>query len=269
MLQYAYQPKHLSLIVKTGGRYPRRPNPLADMYILIDRDQMKITHKHRDRRTLNFLSWIECTNSGLVMDLSSVKPLLDFTPAELRLLYQNATDGELKGYANTLAQVVLAMARRLPETECNPDEVKAQADTINDGDKSIYSYLPGSMVPSKHEGLFAADSLRAQRVASEEAAAISAPVSHVFGGTASASSGANTQGAPSETRAPSAPKPGGTREVIFRVADEMWSVAGSPMNKNIVLELRKRMMQELESNHGVKKTTSSTALGDWQKSRVA
>lgn len=64
-----------------------------------------------------------------------------------------------------------------------------------------------------------------------------------------------------------APK-GGTSNLIWDVADEMWRAAGSPKDVKIVLALRKSIMQELESSHGVKKNTASNELGKWQKSRI-
>lgn len=71
--------------------------------------------------------------------------------------------------------------------------------------------------------------------------------------------------APAKT--PSAPR-SGNRITIFEVADRMWNEAGSPKDTSVVLQLRKTIMAELEANHGIKKTTSSTALGEWQKLRL-
>lgn len=71
--------------------------------------------------------------------------------------------------------------------------------------------------------------------------------------------------APAKT--PSAPR-SGNRVTIFEVADRMWNEAGSPKEAHVVLQLRKTIMAELEANHGIKKTTSSTALGEWQKLRL-
>ena len=48
----------------------------------------------------------------------------------------------------------------------------------------------------------------------------------------------------------------------------MWNDAGSPKDTSVVLPLRKTIMAELEANHGIKRTTSSTALGEWQKLRL-
>lgn len=66
---------------------------------------------------------------------------------------------------------------------------------------------------------------------------------------------------------PSAPR-SGNRVTIFEVADRMWSEAGAPKEASVMLQLRKTIMAELESTHGIKKTTSSTALGEWQKVRL-
>lgn len=71
--------------------------------------------------------------------------------------------------------------------------------------------------------------------------------------------------APAKT--PSAPR-SGNRATIFEVADRMWNDAGAPKDVTAVLPLRKTIMVELEANHGIKKTTSSTALGEWQKLRL-
>lgn len=71
--------------------------------------------------------------------------------------------------------------------------------------------------------------------------------------------------APAKT--PSVPR-SGNRITIFEVADRMWNKAGAPKEASVVLQLRKTIMAELESTHGIKKTTSSTALGEWQKLRL-
>lgn len=239
------------------------------MYILIDRNQMAITHKHADRRVLGHLSWIECTNAGLTMSLSSVRPLQDFTTSELKLIYKNSTGVELKGYANALAQAVLDMAKRMPETVAILEEVAAQAACIQDGDKSCFKYVLGAMKPESTLGLFEADAIQVPRAEAEEARAASGYAGPAFVGTGPDRPAAQGTTAPREPRAPSGPRAGGSRETIFRVADEMWAAAGSPTALPVVLALRKQIMQTLESDHDIKKTTSSTALGDWQKQRLA
>lgn len=87
---------------------------------------------------------------------------------------------------------------------------------------------------------------------------------------------AGTGGAPAPradstgTRAaglPTAPR-GGTSFTVFEVADQMWAEAGKPTELPTVLALRKKMMDVLEKDHGIKRTTSSTTLGGWQKARL-
>lgn len=268
VLQYAYEPKHKDLYVRIGGLTRKPKEPRMGSYILIDRNQMAITHKHNDRVVLNGLAWIECTAAAAIMSLTNTRPLLDFTPAELRLIYKNATGAELKGYANTLAQAVLDAAKRMPDTVAILAEVEAQRKLVEDGDKSSFKYVLGAMKPEEVVGLFEAPPITVPRVEAEELRAAQGYAGPAFGGTGPDQGGAGTSGAPREPRAPSAPRTGGAREVIFRVADEMWAAAGSPTALPTVLALRKTIMQELETNHSVKKTTSSTALGEWQKQRL-
>ena len=268
LLQYAYEPLRKDLYVRIGGLKRKPKESRMGHYILIDRQQMAITHKHTDRAVLAGLSWIECTNAGVIMSLTNTRPLLDFTPAELRLIYKNATGADLQGYAQSLANAVLAMAKRLPDTEARIEEVQAQVKCIQDGDKSSFKYTFGAMTPEEVVGLFEAPKLTVPRVEAEEALAGQGYAGPAFGGTGPDHPTAQGNGAPREPRAPSAPRTGGTREVIFTVADQMWEAAGKPTALPTVLALRRTIMQELETNHSVKKTTSSTALGDWQKSRV-
>lgn len=58
------------------------------------------------------------------------------------------------------------------------------------------------------------------------------------------------------------------RSLIFEFADLMWNDKGAPKDSATVLALRKTIMTELELRHNIKKTTSSTALGEWQKLRL-
>lgn len=268
-VNYAYEPVHKDHYVRIGGLTRKPKEPRMGNYILIDRQQMAITHKHNDRVVLSGLAWIECTNAAAIMSLTNIKPLLDFTPSELRLIYKNATGAELRGYANTLAQAVLDAARRMPDTEAVLAEVEAQRKLVEDGDKSSFRYVLGAMKPEEVVGVFEAPPITVPRVEAEELRAAQGYTGPAFGGTGPDRPAGGTNGAPREPRAPSAPRTGGTREVIFRVADQMWEAAGKPSSLQVVLALRKQIMGVLETEHDVKKTTSSTALGDWQKSRLS
>ncbi len=247
------------------------------MFVLIDMKQLAITHKHRDREVLAGLSWIECLNAAKVLPLG--RPSLfaeNLTPLEMQKIYLAATGAELKAYGNMMATVLHEAALRMPESVANKAEVEAQVLCVLPADRNSYRYVAGAKVPENIDGLFAAEPLTVERnVSAEQNAAkliaqYAAPAVPPLpaGAVPAASTGLNTPAAPAAPRAPSAPRQGGSRETIFKVADEMWAQAGSPRDPQLVLKLRKEIMTVLESQHGVKKTTSSTALGDWQKQRV-
>lgn len=238
---------------------------------------MAITHKHSDREVLAKLSWLECTNAGVTLSLSGIRPLLEFSVSEIKLLYKNATGVDLKGIShNGLAQAVLEVAKRMPDTLCSKSEVLAQANCVLDGDPSHYSYVYGAMEPEHLSSLFVPEPITVARCEAEElkaAQAYTPPAPQPYtpaapAATASANPAAHTSAAPAAQKPPTAPRTGGTRDTIFKVADQMWEAAGSPSDLPHILSLRKQIMVELEANHDIKKTTSSTALGDWQKQRL-
>lgn len=240
------------------------------MYVLVDREQMAITHKHAIREVLNDLGWIECCNAGITIPLGNVAHWSrEFTPAELRRIYKAATGVELQGYGNALAHVVHQMAVRLPATPCDPDEARAQRLCVMDGDKKTYQYCPGSKTPTCHKDLFTADPITCERSEAEEATAASSRPTYMPPTTAASAPASNPfapQGTtPRAPAAPSAPRAGGVRDIIFSTADEMWNAAGQPRDLPKILVLRKSIMDVLEAQHSIKRTTSSTALGDWQK----
>lgn len=243
------------------------------MYVLIDRQQMAITHKHADRAVLAALAWIECTNAAATIAIGQIRPWLEFTPLELQKIYESATGHKLQGYADQLASVVMEAARRMPETDAVLEEAQAQMRCVMDGDKSSFRYVRGAMKPEEVVGLFTADPLTVERnEAAEQVAHVRHqpihPTAPSWGATAGDPGAGGTNAAPRAPRAPSAPRSGGTRDTIFAVADKLWEEAGKPTNLQEILKLRKQMMNVLEMEHQIKKTTSSNTLGDWQKARV-
>lgn len=62
---------------------------------------------------------------------------------------------------------------------------------------------------------------------------------------------------------------GAVRDQIWAVADDLWEAQGKPMDKKVVLKLRQVAMKQLETDFGVKLTTSSNELGNWMKARLA
>lgn len=244
------------------------------MFILIDMDQCAITHKHRSREVLNMLAWIECKCAAKVLPLGNPRHISDaLTPLEMQMVYKNATGQELKAYGNIMATVLHEMAKRMPDTKCNPEEVEKQAWCVLPADPASYRYAPGAHKPEHLPGLFQREPIKVVADAGE--VALAAQTAATYAQHASANpppaprapmaGGSPTPAAPRAPRAPSAPRQGGTKSVVFSVADEMWKAAGSPTDTATVLRLRKDIMGALERDHNVKRTTSSVTLGDWQK----
>jgi hypothetical protein len=221
-------------------------------YILIDRDKMRITHKHPSREVLHALSWIECTNAGAVVSLSNIRPLSKFTDLELLTIYRNATGILLRSTGLYLAQAVFSMAVRLPDFDCVPSEVFAQRETISDGDKSTYSYLKGSMTPKDHESVFDVVSLRTDRNSDEEELAnkfkpvTNVPPNNALCSSARAGDVPTYQLAPSERPRPHSELRTGTlREVAVAITCEMWELWDYPGDDETLAELHTAVMNEL------------------------
>lgn len=55
------------------------------------------------------------------------------------------------------------------------------------------------------------------------------------------------------------------KHTIHTVANNMWDVAGKPRDPKLLLKLRKMIMDKLENEFNIKRTSASTELGQWQK----
>lgn len=225
------------------------------MYVLVDRESMVFRHAHPDHTVLSQLAHIEVAHvATYIFPVDEVRDFLSFTDLEMKLLYQNTTGQKYEGYSRShLNDLVLEAARRLPVSDVKPFEVQQQANKIPMDDSGFYRYAKGAFKAARLQELFTPEALT---VTPGSVAQQPAP------GPDRTSAAATVPPAP-----PAAPK-GGARAVIWSVADKMWEDAGKPTNSATVLALRKTIMAELEQNHGVKKTTSSTALGEWQKVRL-
>jgi len=225
------------------------------MYVLIDRDRLVFCHKHPEHSVVSNLATIELGHiRATILPIDSGQAFGDFTTLELRWLYQNTTGHKFEGFSHLhIQELVLGVARALPVSDVNAYEVIRQAISCASDTTGHYFYVKGAFTPAKCSGLFEPDALSAQPV----------PV----GGAGPQPAQVHTNAAPMPILAPIEPPRKGARAMIFEVADRMWNDAGNPISLVKVLALRKTIMQELETKHDVKKTTSSTALGEWQKTR--
>lgn len=225
------------------------------MYVLVDREALVFRHKHSDHSVIHGLAHIEVAHCATyVTSIDGPTDFLSLTDMELKMLYQNTTGHKLEGFSRQhMNQSVLAAARALPESDVRTLEVRQQADKIKMDDSGFYRYVKGAYKAAQLQELFVPEPLCANTPAP-------APIA--------ATGRDHSSAAPTvPAKAPSAPR-SGNRAVIWEVADRMWNEAGQPKNASAVLQLRKTIMAELEANHGIKKTTSSTALGEWQKVRL-
>ena len=223
------------------------------MYISLDMQNMKIVHKHSSVNALCGLVHIELPDVAVTVcpiDMS-VKHKTDM---EIKMLFRSCFPGQADHMpVAEMKSRILQFAEELPVTDLDELEVKRQADSIRDGDKKAYKYVKGSFRASRPAELFADATGDAVR------ASATVPAS-------SAARPARPAAAP--RAATGAPRASGVREKIWAVADRMWEEAGKPTEKSTVLALRKDIMSALEQD-GVKRTSSSNELGNWQKARIA
>lgn len=223
------------------------------MYVSLDMQNMKIVHKHSSVNAVCGLVHIELPDVAVnvcPIDMT-VKHKTDM---EIKMLFRSCFPGQADHMpVAEMKSKILQFAEEFPVTDLDELEVKRQADSIRDGDKKAYKYVKGSFRASRPAELFAdatGDAVRA-------------------GATVPARSAARpVRPAAAPRAATGAPRASGVREKIWAVADRMWEEAGKPIEKGTVLALRKDIMNVLEQD-GVKRTSSSNELGNWQKARIA
>lgn len=223
------------------------------MYVSLEMQNMKIVHKHSSLNAVCSLVQIELPDVDV--NIGACHMIVKHrTDMEIRMLFRSCFPGEADHMPiPEMKACILRFVEAFPETDLDELEVERQADSIRDGDKKAYKYVKGSFRASRPAELFAdatGDSVRAGATVPANTAA--RPV--------------RPAGAP--RAATGAPRASGVREKIWAVADHMWEEAGKPTEKSTVLALRKDIMNALEQD-GVKRTSSSNELGNWQKARIA
>lgn len=244
------------------------------MKALINTERMVVLYVHDSTSVLSRMDYLENRDASIIVPLEHPQDLDNFTDLELKLLYKHTTGNDHSGFSRVAwLQLVLETLQRIPKLRVNVTEVEAQSDYVTFEDDRFYRFVPGSRVPKELQDLFLGSQTvkpdaEAEALARTGAVKEYAPVA-ALPGTGRVSTGAGTNTAP-RTRsaaAPGAPR-GGVRQIIWDKADQMWEAAGKPTVPGIVLKLRKQIMDALETD-GVKRTSSSNELGNWQKARVS
>jgi len=239
----------------------------------MDRATSRFLGRHPDYRTLCDVVFIEHPHASLYVceEEHVAAMLLHWTAMECELLYRSATgEATVPVQGNALRGVLQHVATLLPILEANGFNAGLQAAYIEKHDpnrEENWIYVHGATVPGRQAALWPTYRVPLTSEAIAQAAREHAPRGSAQIATASA---ASSPGKPARLQSPriAAPRSGGVREIIWKVADEVWAKHGKPTDKQQVLALRKRMMEILESDHSVKRTSSSNELGNWQKARV-
>lgn len=195
-----------------------------------------------------------------------------YTEMELCMLYRNTTGSDPLFAGPSLCAVLAELAERLSVTDVNQIETVRQLERIPVGSEEPHKYVKGSPLPGKPETLFPLTALKNDNEVSVVAAAKvralqrPAPAPEPVAPAAPVAQLARPRAAPQAGS--SAPRTGSVRDTIWKVADSMWEAAGKPTDKSVILPLRKKMMDQLETEYAVKRTSSSNELGNWQKDRI-
>lgn len=246
------------------------------MHVAIEMNELRITHVHQLADVVGGLVYLESAKlKNILFDDTHADSFLDgLTTLELDKLYLNTTGVPFSPVIDDLTrrQAIAEVINTMQQQTVDREELRQQIEHVEAQLEAPvptavqFKYVFGAKVPRVLDGgLFPLHKppLSADQLAQ---AAQLAPQRRV----PRAATQTPATAAPKLQRQarPAAAPVSGNRVAIFAHADKVWEAAGKPMNPAEVLVLRKRMMVELEEQ-GIKKTTSSTALGDWMKQRLA
>lgn len=250
------------------------------MYVLIDKGQMAVIYKHQDKNILWALDWITCQNSATLIAAGDVGALSHFGILELQEIYYNATGHKMISIHNHMVRLVADLTMRMVESVVTGDPVNA-CKKLSPADKRHFTWEDGLAVPH-NQAVLPSPIKVARNEDAEKDTSYSPPQKAVLrpvwqptaadqtqlGAMAPAHITPRAQRQPSDPNQPKVQRSSGIRDTIYSVADEIWNAAGNPTDKSEILKLRKQMMEVLETQHDVKRNTSSNSLGDWQKLRI-
>lgn len=239
------------------------------MFVAIDSILLLFTHKHRDHETVSALSFLECANRTIRIENTEREHfLVDMTGYQLRTLYRNTTGQDITGTADIVVREMLATIAEtsLVSSLAMLPDVLAQVDAVSDGlyQGRHFQYALGLKLP-KPAGDFKTLHCKPLTPSVATECATRAPQRRKVATVPTAPAASATPAQPAQ---PKQARAFSVRPQIWELADRVWGAAGKPMDKDVVLKLRKEMMVQLEAI-GIKKTSSSNELGNWMKERLA
>lgn len=228
-----------------------------DNYISINLDTLAVMHKHRYPGVIADLVFIESEDDHTIWmgpESSLTRLILKMTQTEKEIFYRNMTGEEpKKWHVSVFTGILRDGIKSMAPMEANPYHSELQAKYV-EMYPGNWKYVDNTSKPCKGQSKltqFAASGLTENTAPIRQPVIVAAPKP------------------PTVAPTPYKPAPprGSSKVIIWAKADEMWTEAGKPTDKATVLALRKQMMIELEKD-GIKKTTSSTSLGGWQKENI-
>lgn len=251
-------------------------------YLLIDRQNMTLVHKCATHAVASCMAAIECARVPVsIIPNERVALVARFTDYELKRLYVGMTGAEMGAiyFTDAIVQAVETVLAEIPVSEINPILASAQADyalaNSEDEEENLidYRYKSASTTPERLIQFKWPDTRKANPLVWETLAAL--PKTNTLRAQPPAPAEPVAPAIPNHTqpaREPSGPRGGagsrGAATIVFGVADEMWEKGGSPMTVEGMLALRKEIMTHMEAEYGIKRTTSSSALCNWQKLKL-
>lgn len=113
------------------------------MYVLIDRERMRVLHKYPKPAILAELSWIECSKAW-IFPLDNLSGLRVFTDPELASLYQSIKLETCPGLnRRQMQQAIFELMATLPLSDINEYEVLNQAALVTDKQDGTLHYVKG------------------------------------------------------------------------------------------------------------------------------
>jgi hypothetical protein len=239
------------------------------MHVVLDRKKLIfLPIKHEDTFVVCNLVFLEAPNAHAYICPLDQNFLSKLTDLELMILYKNTTNEKAMNVGDSMRNILFEIAERIPAREVNAFELEQQAASVPKQTSKRYLYQPGAFVPFEKPDLFALDPVVLPKAEDEQL--ISRRPRTGPAGPATPAPGRVAPHTPAARPTPAArgPRQGNVRELIWAVADRIWEKANKPTDVKVVLNLRKEIMVTLESEHAVKKTTSSNELGNWMKARI-
>lgn len=256
------------------------------MRVLIDQERMVLLRKHQDLFVLANLAVIECGPDVAYCIISSddATDFKTFTDMELKQLYLNLTkeeDFKFNFNRPQLLQVIVDAIARIPLEQIDFIGTETQAEWVEskrakeEYEGESFRFVDGASRPAILPDLYH-DFVHpyAPRNEIEEQTALTGrlPALQRAKLVAKPATGENTVSAyiTQQAKAANAPRPkrGAAKPRIWAMADKMWEEAGKPTDKEQVLALRKDIMAALETEEGIRRTSSSSELGQWHKTRA-